>query len=170
MLGIHPHLNSQPCLTRLCLLKPFLGSSDSVNLISGKIKLGKEVLATLEGHWVRLYCAYTDLSPTQTQCVQYGKFEPWFLNKVECRNVVILCGGLGFLSQDSEIFINDKKTGTVDTFWNPTPELRQSRLTRCTVPPEEQGEFESERWAFFSSFFKLKKKKSFCGLIPFYWL
>uniref|UniRef100_H2RR95 Oxysterol-binding protein n=1 Tax=Takifugu rubripes TaxID=31033 RepID=H2RR95_TAKRU len=78
-------------------LKPFLGSSDSVNLISGKIKLGKEVLATLEGHW------------------------------------------------DSEIFINDKKTGTVDTFWNPTPELRQSRLTRCTVPPEEQGEFESER-------------------------
>lgn len=47
--------------------------------------------------------------------------------------------------QDSEIFINDKKTGTVDTFWNPTPELRQSRLTRCTVPPEEQGEFESER-------------------------
>ncbi|GAA6078777.1 oxysterol-binding protein-related protein 8 isoform X1, partial [Tachysurus ichikawai] len=32
-------------------LKPFLGSSDSVNQISGKIKLGKEVLATLEGHW-----------------------------------------------------------------------------------------------------------------------
>uniref|UniRef100_A0AAY4D0G4 Oxysterol-binding protein n=1 Tax=Denticeps clupeoides TaxID=299321 RepID=A0AAY4D0G4_9TELE len=78
-------------------LKPFLGSSDSVNQISGKIKLGKEVLATLEGHW------------------------------------------------DSEIFINDKKTGVVDTFWNPTQELRQSRLTRCSVPVEEQGEFESER-------------------------
>ncbi|XP_051912059.1 oxysterol-binding protein-related protein 8 isoform X2 [Hippocampus zosterae] len=78
-------------------LKPFLGSSDSLNQISGKIKLGKEVLATLEGHW------------------------------------------------DSEIFINDKKTGTVDTFWNPTPDLRQSRLTRCTVPAEEQAEFESER-------------------------
>uniref|UniRef100_A0A3Q3JE41 Oxysterol-binding protein n=1 Tax=Monopterus albus TaxID=43700 RepID=A0A3Q3JE41_MONAL len=78
-------------------LKPFLGSSDSVNEISGKIKLGKEVLATLEGHW------------------------------------------------DSEIFINDKKTGTVDTFWNPTPELRQSRLIRCTVPLEEQGDYESER-------------------------
>uniref|UniRef100_A0A1A8G612 Oxysterol-binding protein n=2 Tax=Nothobranchius korthausae TaxID=1143690 RepID=A0A1A8G612_9TELE len=78
-------------------LKPFLGSSDCVNQISGKIKLGKEVLATLEGHW------------------------------------------------DSEIFINDKKTGQVDTFWNPTPELRQDRLIRCTVPPEEQGEFESER-------------------------
>ncbi|XP_056281477.1 oxysterol-binding protein-related protein 8 [Pseudoliparis swirei] len=78
-------------------LKPFLGSSDSVNHVCGKIKLGKEVLATLEGHW------------------------------------------------DSEIFIHDKKTGTVDTFWNPTTELRQSRLTRCTVPPEEQGDSESER-------------------------
>ncbi|KTG06811.1 hypothetical protein cypCar_00020399 [Cyprinus carpio] len=78
-------------------LKPFLGSSDSVNQISGKIKLGKEVLATLEGHW------------------------------------------------DSEVFINDKKTGEMETFWNPTPELRQNRLIRCTVPPEEQSEFESER-------------------------
>ncbi|CAG5927299.1 unnamed protein product [Menidia menidia] len=78
-------------------LKPFLGSSDCVNQFSGKIKLGKEVLATLEGHW------------------------------------------------DSEIFINDKKTGMVDTFWNPTPDLRQSRLIRHTVPPEEQGELESER-------------------------
>ncbi|KAL0963135.1 hypothetical protein UPYG_G00350180 [Umbra pygmaea] len=78
-------------------LRPFLGNSDSVNQIAGKIKLGKEVLATLEGHW------------------------------------------------DSEVFINDKKTGVVDMFWNPTSELRQSRLTRCTVPPEEQGEYESER-------------------------
>ncbi|KAL2102834.1 hypothetical protein ACEWY4_002002 [Coilia grayii] len=78
-------------------LKPFLGSSDSVNQISGKIKLGKEVLATLEGHW------------------------------------------------DSEIFINDKKTGVMETFWNPTQELRQNRLTRCTVTPEEQSENESER-------------------------
>uniref|UniRef100_A0A673VV61 Oxysterol-binding protein n=1 Tax=Salmo trutta TaxID=8032 RepID=A0A673VV61_SALTR len=78
-------------------LKPFLGNNDSVNQVSGKIKLGKEVLATLEGHW------------------------------------------------DSEIFINDKKTGVVETFWNPTAELRQSRLTRCTVPPEDQGDYESER-------------------------
>ncbi|XP_031438658.1 oxysterol-binding protein-related protein 8 isoform X2 [Clupea harengus] len=78
-------------------LKPFLGSSDSVNQICGKIKLGKEVLATLEGHW------------------------------------------------DSEIFINDKKTGEMETFWNPTQELRQNRLTRCTVTAEEQNEFESER-------------------------
>ncbi|XP_023788206.1 oxysterol-binding protein-related protein 8 isoform X3 [Cyanistes caeruleus] len=32
-------------------LKPFLGNNDSVNQISGRIKLGKEVLAFLEGHW-----------------------------------------------------------------------------------------------------------------------
>ncbi|XP_020659937.2 oxysterol-binding protein-related protein 8 isoform X1 [Pogona vitticeps] len=32
-------------------LKPFLGNNENVNQIVGKIKLGKEVLATLEGHW-----------------------------------------------------------------------------------------------------------------------
>ncbi|XP_072566284.1 oxysterol-binding protein-related protein 8-like isoform X2 [Paramormyrops kingsleyae] len=78
-------------------LKPFLGSNDSVNQISGKIKLGKEVLATLEGHW------------------------------------------------DCEVLINDKKTCMVETFWNPTPDLRRSRLTRRTVLLEDQGDFESEK-------------------------
>ncbi|KAM9311344.1 oxysterol-binding protein-related protein 8 isoform 2-T2 [Gastrophryne carolinensis] len=78
-------------------LKPFLGNDDSVNQISGKIKLGKEVLATLEGHW------------------------------------------------DSEVYIQDKKTDVSETFWNPTPEIRQRRLRRCTVHRDEQGEFESER-------------------------
>ncbi|RXN00293.1 Oxysterol-binding protein-related protein 8 [Acipenser ruthenus] len=77
--------------------QPFLGNNDSVNQISGKIKLGKEVLATLEGHW------------------------------------------------DSEVIIHDKKTGISDTFWNPTPELRQSRLMRCTVVTEEQEDWESEK-------------------------
>ncbi|XP_075065674.1 oxysterol-binding protein-related protein 8 isoform X6 [Mixophyes fleayi] len=78
-------------------LKPFLGNDDCVNQISGKIKLGKEVLATLEGHW------------------------------------------------DSEVFIHDKKTDVLETFWNPTSEIRQRRLLRCTVQRDEQGEFESER-------------------------
>lgn len=32
-------------------LKPFLGGSEYTNLVSGKIKLGKETLATLSGHW-----------------------------------------------------------------------------------------------------------------------
>lgn len=44
------------CDRSVCVFQPFLGSSDSVNQISGKIKLGKEVLATLEGHWVRAQC------------------------------------------------------------------------------------------------------------------
>ncbi|XP_043943915.1 oxysterol-binding protein-related protein 8 [Protopterus annectens] len=78
-------------------LKPFLGNNDSVNQISGKLKLGKEVLSTLEGHW------------------------------------------------DSEVMIEDKKTGIVETFWNPLPEVKQQRLPRYTVLSEELGEFESER-------------------------
>lgn len=32
-------------------LKPFLGGSDSTNIVAGKIKLGKETLATINGHW-----------------------------------------------------------------------------------------------------------------------
>uniref|UniRef100_A0A8C2DXT0 Oxysterol-binding protein n=1 Tax=Cyprinus carpio TaxID=7962 RepID=A0A8C2DXT0_CYPCA len=65
--------------------------------------------------------------------------------------VSIACEKTGYSAQlefrlkDSEVFINDKKTGEMETFWNPTPELRQNRLIRCTVPPEEQSEFESER-------------------------
>ncbi|XP_070611851.1 oxysterol-binding protein-related protein 8 isoform X3 [Erythrolamprus reginae] len=78
-------------------LKPFLGNNENVNQIIGKIKLGKEVLATLEGHW------------------------------------------------DSEVIIRDKKTDASETFWNPTPEIRQHRLRRYTVKFEEQGDFESEK-------------------------
>ncbi|XP_060771046.1 oxysterol-binding protein-related protein 5 isoform X1 [Neoarius graeffei] len=32
-------------------LKPFLGSSYNVNQVSGKIRMGEDVLATVEGHW-----------------------------------------------------------------------------------------------------------------------
>uniref|UniRef100_A0A8D0L5Q4 Oxysterol-binding protein n=1 Tax=Sphenodon punctatus TaxID=8508 RepID=A0A8D0L5Q4_SPHPU len=48
-------------------LKPFLGNDDNVNQILGKIKLGKEVLATLEGHWdseVIISDKKTDVSET----------------------------------------------------------------------------------------------------------
>ncbi|KFQ35110.1 Oxysterol-binding protein-related protein 8, partial [Merops nubicus] len=48
-------------------LKPFLGNNDSVNQISGKIKLGKEVLAILDGHWdseVTICDKKTDVSET----------------------------------------------------------------------------------------------------------
>uniref|UniRef100_A0A671R3T1 Oxysterol-binding protein n=1 Tax=Sinocyclocheilus anshuiensis TaxID=1608454 RepID=A0A671R3T1_9TELE len=40
------------CYTELeYKLKPFLGSSCNVNQISGKIRLGEDVLATVDGHW-----------------------------------------------------------------------------------------------------------------------
>ncbi|KAG8230009.1 hypothetical protein J437_LFUL008450, partial [Ladona fulva] len=32
-------------------LRPFLGGSEQTNAISGRLKLGKETLATIEGHW-----------------------------------------------------------------------------------------------------------------------
>uniref|UniRef100_A0A672MIR5 Oxysterol-binding protein n=1 Tax=Sinocyclocheilus grahami TaxID=75366 RepID=A0A672MIR5_SINGR len=40
------------CYTELEFkLKPFLGSSCNVNQISGKIRIGEDVLATVDGHW-----------------------------------------------------------------------------------------------------------------------
>lgn len=33
------------------LFQPFLGGGEFTNAVSGKIRLGKETLATLDGHW-----------------------------------------------------------------------------------------------------------------------
>lgn len=52
--GCPPSLPLFSVFLLLFVPQPFLGSSDCVNQISGKIKLGKEVLATLEGHWVKV--------------------------------------------------------------------------------------------------------------------
>ncbi|XP_063704388.1 oxysterol-binding protein-related protein 8 isoform X4 [Culicoides brevitarsis] len=76
-------------------LKPFIGGSEYTNLVTGKVKLGKETLATINGHW------------------------------------------------DSGIFI--KEGGQESVLFEPTPEIRSSRLKRYTVPMESQGMFESER-------------------------
>ncbi|MEJ1277203.1 hypothetical protein NN561_008116 [Cricetulus griseus] len=51
---------------------------------------------------------------------------------------------LEFKLKDSEVFINDKKTDNSEIFWNPTPDIKQWRLTRHTVKFEEQDDFESE--------------------------
>ena len=32
-------------------LRPFLGGGELTNAVSGRLKLGKETLATLDGHW-----------------------------------------------------------------------------------------------------------------------
>lgn len=34
--------------------QPFLGGSCSVNQISGKIFVGEELMANVDGHWVRV--------------------------------------------------------------------------------------------------------------------
>ncbi|XP_032441303.1 LOW QUALITY PROTEIN: oxysterol-binding protein-related protein 5 [Xiphophorus hellerii] len=78
-------------------LKPFLGGASSVNQISGKIVMGDELLATIDGHW------------------------------------------------DSEVFIQEKRSSLQETLWNPTKEIRSSRLKRQVVQLDQQGEFESER-------------------------
>uniref|UniRef100_A0A8C3LTN6 Oxysterol binding protein like 5 n=1 Tax=Chrysolophus pictus TaxID=9089 RepID=A0A8C3LTN6_CHRPC len=41
-------------------LKPFFGGSTSINQISGKIKSGEEVLASLDGHWVKQIIKVSD--------------------------------------------------------------------------------------------------------------
>uniref|UniRef100_A0A8P4KSG0 Oxysterol-binding protein n=1 Tax=Dicentrarchus labrax TaxID=13489 RepID=A0A8P4KSG0_DICLA len=86
------------CFTELEFkLKPFLGGACSVNQISGKISVGDELLATVDGHW------------------------------------------------DSEVFIHEKHSGQQETLWNPSPDIRSSRLKRQVVQIDQQGEFESER-------------------------
>ncbi|XP_013861037.1 oxysterol-binding protein-related protein 5 isoform X2 [Austrofundulus limnaeus] len=86
------------CLAELEFkLKPFLGGSGSVNQVSGKIFLGEELMATVDGHW------------------------------------------------DSEVFIQERRSGQQETLWNPTPDIRSRRLKRQVVQLDQQGEFESER-------------------------
>ncbi|XP_014208693.1 oxysterol-binding protein-related protein 8 isoform X2 [Copidosoma floridanum] len=78
-------------------LKPFLGGADQLNMVSGRIKLGKETLANISGYW------------------------------------------------DGQIMITDKRTGQESVFFNPTPDVRKTRLKKYTVPLENQGDWESEK-------------------------
>lgn len=85
-------------------LKPFIGGSEYTNLVTGKIKLGKETMASITGHW------------------------------------------------DSRMKIKDSKSGEESILFEPTPEARNKRLKRYTVPIENQGTFESERlWQLVSA-------------------
>ena len=56
----------------MCSLQPFLGGSGSVNQISGKILVGEELQATIDGHWV---ITFSD------QCLKHG-FELVFSSSV----------------------------------------------------------------------------------------
>lgn len=57
--------------------------------------------------------------------------------------------------QDSEVFLYEKQSGQQETLWNPTSDVRRSRLKRQVVQLDEQGEFESERYTtkLLSNFF-----------------
>lgn len=68
-----------------------------MNYVTGKLRLGKETLATISGYW------------------------------------------------DDCITIEDKRTGEMQTLWNPTPEVRAQRLKRWTVAFEDQMEYESDK-------------------------
>ncbi len=35
----------------ICVLQPFLGSGEASNRLTGRIKMGQETLATLDGKW-----------------------------------------------------------------------------------------------------------------------
>lgn len=77
-------------------LKPFLSGYDANNLVSGRLRLGKETLATLQGHW------------------------------------------------DSSMTLTSKKTGETEQLWTVSQTVKESRLPRYTVNPEQLGATESE--------------------------
>ncbi|KAK0141049.1 Oxysterol-binding protein-related protein 5 [Merluccius polli] len=46
---------------------------------------------------------------------------------------------------DGEVLIQEKRSSQQELLWNPSPEVRSSRLKRKVVQSDQQGEFESER-------------------------
>uniref|UniRef100_A0A2P2I3H7 Oxysterol-binding protein n=1 Tax=Hirondellea gigas TaxID=1518452 RepID=A0A2P2I3H7_9CRUS len=78
-------------------LKPFLSGYDAHNVIGGRLRLGKETLATVQGHW------------------------------------------------DTGVTITSKKTGETEQLWTVSQAVKERRLPRYTVVPEQLGPTESER-------------------------
>ena len=60
-------------------LRPFLGGGELTNAVSGRIKIGKETIATIEGHW--------DETVTITDKKTGHKEVLW---QVRVRNIVLL--------------------------------------------------------------------------------
>ena len=105
-------------------VQPFLGSGEASNRIVGKIKLGTETLATLDGHWdqeIYMKDKRTGVSRPSVQILPV-----WWDLYAFVYNVYVLL-------QDTSLF------------WNPTDEIKSKRLKRYTVPIEAQGDFESEK-------------------------
>ena len=122
-----------------CHFQPFLGSGEASNKLSGKIKLGSETLSTIDGHWdqeVYIKDKRTGVRKWTSLDACSGKLHP-----MPCAIFDFICRislSVSSPTQDTQLF------------WNPTPEVKQKRLKRYTVPVDAQGEFESERfvWVF----------------------
>lgn len=50
--------------------------------------------------------------------------------------------------KDGEVLLVEKKTGHQEVLWNPSPDVRKQRLRREVVQFDQQGPFESERYAY----------------------
>ncbi|KAK7891719.1 hypothetical protein WMY93_023682 [Mugilogobius chulae] len=46
---------------------------------------------------------------------------------------------------DNEVFISEKRSGQQEILWNPSTDIRNSRLKRQVVQLDQQGQFESEK-------------------------
>lgn len=106
---------------------------EASNKIIGKLKVGSDTLATLEGHWDQdIYirdrstgvCAYLCLCSTLT--LNDGNKGITVYIRYRQR--------LSFCLQESHLF------------WSPTAEVKAQRLRRFTVPVDHQEDMESERY------------------------
>lgn len=94
-----------------------------MNQVVGRIRLGKETLATISGYWdgqIMITDKRTGVSSTFI-----------IIRKVNTANFVNIKRYL-ILQQES-------------VFFNPTSEIRKRRLKKYTVPLEYQGPWESEK-------------------------
>lgn len=92
-----------------------------MNMVVGRIKLGKETLAMINGYWDGQITITDKRTGVGYLCQKYTKNSNFYLIHLSCP-----------LQQESP-------------FFNPTPEIRKSRLKKYTVPLESQGEWESEK-------------------------
>lgn len=122
-------------------LKPFLGGVEQTNLISGRLKLGKETLATIDGYWdsiiyikdrrtgvsVRFF-----ITKHRRAKKKYFHITSWLFYAFVLLSLIrrVICN---FPPKEEQVL------------FNPNPTVRKTRLRRYTVPVDQQGEFESER-------------------------
>lgn len=126
-----------------------------MNQINGKIFVGEELMATIDGHWVRaltlLPSCYSLPVGLHFFSLPIVRIYNWTFRSREIHQrdemVPLHSAFSSFFGhvQDNEVFIHEKRSGQQETLWNPSPDIRSSRLKRQVVYIDQQGEFESER-------------------------